>query len=128
MPVVQFGLDLRLPEATHLAIGRRLSALRDEGVMILATGNIVHNLRTLTATRPRRPIPGRRSSTTPSARAIEPRDLQALADWRKLGDDARLSVPRPEHYLPLLYAAGAAREDDALEDPHARDRHGPRPR
>jgi 4,5-DOPA dioxygenase extradiol len=115
VPVVQFGLDLRLPEATHLAIGRRLSALRDEGVMILCTGNIVHNLRVLKRDPDAPAYPWAERFDTAIRRAIEARDLEALADWRALGEDARLSVPRPEHYLPLLYAAGAAREDDALE-------------
>jgi 4,5-DOPA dioxygenase extradiol len=109
VPVVQLSIDGRLPPAEHLAIGRRLAPLRDEGVLVLGSGNVTHNLRLA--------FGAMRSGdrTTPDwarrfdgdvAKAVAAHDHAFLA--RALdGDDGRLSHPTPDHYLPLLYVAGA---------------------
>lgn len=113
VPVVQLGIDTRRPGAWHVALARRLAPLRDEGVMVLASGDIVHNLRRFAWRDP-----------TPQAWALRFRDrvnalilasdLAALADWPALGEDAALSIPTPEHYIPLLYALALAREGEPL--------------
>lgn len=119
VPVVELSIDARLAAPEHVAIGRALAPLRDDGVMILGSGNIVHNLRDA--------MPRMRSGDTSTpdwalrfdtdvARALEHRDdgeLMRLAET----DAGRLSHPTPDHWLPLLYVAGAAREDDALSFP-----------
>ncbi len=109
VPVVQLSLDGRLPPGGHLALGRALRPLRDEGVLILASGNVVHNLRHALGA-------GQRGDgATPAwaaafdagvARALEAHDDAWLAE--ALDSEAgKLSHPSPDHYLPLLYAAGA---------------------
>jgi len=113
IPVLQFSLDSSQPGAFHYDLGRKLGALRDEGVLLLASGNIVHNLRLFNF-----------HDSTPAdwaARAdanvrtrIQSGDHVALADWRGLGADVALGIPTPEHYLPLLYALGAQREGDKI--------------
>jgi len=118
-PVVQLSIDGRLPPAEHLAIGRALAPLRDEGVMILGSGNLVHNLgHALSAWQ-------RGEQATPDwarrfdeeiAAAIERHDTARLVG--ALGGDAgRLSHPTPDHYLPLLYAVGACRPEDPVRFP-----------
>ncbi len=113
VPVVQLSLDLRRPGPQHFAIGQMLGALRDEGVLILASGNIVHNLHLVNFRNPE-----------PPAWATAFRDrvnsLMAAGDFAALADveslpDSRLAVPTPEHYLPLLYALACARPGDALD-------------
>jgi 4,5-DOPA dioxygenase extradiol len=109
-PVVQLSLNRRLPHADHLALGRALRPLRDEGVLILASGNLTHNLAhafgSLDSGDTTTPDWARRFDDSIAA-ALERRDrdflLQALDS-----DDGRLAHPTREHYLPLLYAVGAA--------------------
>jgi 4,5-DOPA dioxygenase extradiol len=115
IPVVQFGLDLGLEPQSHLAIGRALSPLRDEGILILATGNIVHNLRVMKREANAEPYPWAERFDRAIREAVEAGDDEALTHWSKFGEDARLSVPRPEHYLPLLYAVGARRPGEKVE-------------
>ncbi len=109
IPVVQLSMDVRRPAAEHFALGRQLSQLRDRGVLILASGNTVHNLR---AMRPDLP-PDQAYEWALSfdkwvADHIALGSLDELANFASQGDKARLSQPTPEHFLPLLYAAGAA--------------------
>lgn len=114
IPVVQLGIDSRRPGAWHVALARRLAPLRDEGVLVVASGDIVHNLR-LFDFRDATPLPwASRFRDRVNALILEG-DLPALADWPALGDDAALSIPTPEHYLPVLYALALARDGDALQ-------------
>ena len=113
VPTLQLSIDTAQPGAFHHALGRELGALRDEGVLILGSGNIVHNLRTLNFRDPRPPDWTVRFDETVRARIAAGRDADLL-DWRALDRDAALAVPTPEHYLPLLYVLGARREDDAV--------------
>lgn len=116
VPVVQLSMDLRQSFAGHFAIGRALTALRDEGVMILGSGNIVHNLRLPLG--PDAPTPdGARRFDAGVTRAILAGERDSLADPAAIDPEWRLSVPEPDHYLPLLYVLGAAREDDRVEVP-----------
>lgn len=113
VPVIQLSIDLAQPPAFHLELGRRLSALRDEGILIIASGDVVHNLRTV-----------RWGSSTPYDWATRFNDDvrecllrgdgKRLADYAQWGADAQLSVPTPEHFLPLLYIAGAQRDDEKI--------------
>jgi len=112
-PVVQLSIDGRLPPAEHLAIGRRLAPLRDEGVLILGSGNLTHNLAHAFAAwrRGDRATPDwARAFDEEAAGALAARDAGRLA--RALAtEQGRLAHPTPDHYLPLLYAAGAAGDD-----------------
>jgi len=119
VPVVQLSIDRRLATADHLAIGRALSPLRDQGVLIMASGNVTHNLRhamrsmqTGDTSRPEWAARFDREIET----ALVQHDFDRLE--RSLAtDDGRLSHPSPDHFLPLLYAAGAADDSDAVTFP-----------
>lgn len=113
VPVVQLGIDTRRPGAWHYALARRLAPLRDEGVLILASGNIVHNLRLFDFHADDAPAWALRFRDTVNRHVRDGRHA-ALADWPAL-DDAALAIPTPEHYLPLLYALAGARAGDAVE-------------
>jgi 4,5-DOPA dioxygenase extradiol len=116
VPVVQLSIDGTQPAQFHYETGRRLAPLRDEGVLIAGSGNVVHNLRLM-----RR---GGGQAFDWAVRfneavreALANRDHQALVDFEKLSQDARLSVPTPEHYLPLLYVAALQGADEAMTFP-----------
>ena len=119
VPVVQLSIDGRLPPAEHLAIGRRLTPLRDEGVLVLGSGNVTHNLRhAFAAMRSgERATPDwARSFDDGVAAALEAHDHAWLA--RALESDAgRMAHPTPDHYLPLLYVAGASDAKDPARFP-----------
>jgi 4,5-DOPA dioxygenase extradiol len=119
VPVVQLSIDGRLPPGEHLGIGRALAPLRDEGVLILGSGNVVHNLRHAFAAR------SRGETATPRwARAFDDQVAAALSrhDGDALvrildTDEGRMSAPTPDHYLPLLYVAGASAAGDRVRFP-----------
>jgi 4,5-DOPA dioxygenase extradiol len=111
VPVVQLGVDDDAPFRRHLELGAALRPLRDEGVLIVGSGNVVHNLRRLS---PDEDAPPAGWAVAFSERVRElavARDFAALLDPASL-PGGRESVPTPDHYAPLLYALGAAGEDE----------------
>ena len=117
-PVVQLSLDATRPPAWHYAQGQRLRALRDEGVLIVATGNTVHNLGVMDwhgRFKPPYDWAGRFSDHVRDAMLDDaPERLIAYADQ---GRDAELAQPSPDHYWPLLYVAGARLPGDRVSVP-----------
>ncbi|HEU0277906.1 MAG TPA: 4,5-DOPA dioxygenase extradiol [Rhodanobacteraceae bacterium] len=116
VPVVQLSLDLARPGTWHYAFARELSFLRDSEVLVLASGNIVHNLPLLSRywNAPSPPDWAGRFRDRVNG-LIAARGHAALCDWNALGPDAALAVPTPEHYLPLLYALALQRDGDSIE-------------
>jgi 4,5-DOPA dioxygenase extradiol len=118
VPVVQLSIDERRPASFHLDIGRRLAVLRDEGILVIGSGNLVHNLHAYAW--------GRHASE-PYEWAVrferEARELLLagndgpLVDYESLGEDASLSIPTPDHYLPLLYVVGTRQQADRVTFP-----------
>jgi len=105
VPVCQLSLDARLSVQGHLELGRELAALRNEGVLVVGSGNVVHNLRRM---RPGGdPYDWAVEFDAYVRRAVETGYDDALVDFVLAGESAALSVPTTEHYLPLLYAVGA---------------------
>jgi 4,5-DOPA dioxygenase extradiol len=113
IPVVQLSMDYPQPIATHYALGQKLRALRDQGVLIVGSGNVVHNLRVMRFD-PRDPNLADEGYDWAVdfderiGQAIASGDHQALIDFQKLGSLATQAHPTYDHYLPLLYTAGAA--------------------
>ncbi|MFT3807585.1 4,5-DOPA dioxygenase extradiol [Arenimonas sp.] len=103
IPVVQLGLDTRQPGEWHYRLATKLAPLRDEGVLIVGSGNIVHNLRVFRF-QDAKPYDWAQRFDEAVAQRIRERAHQDLRDYSRLGADASLSIPTPEHYLPLLYA------------------------
>jgi 4,5-DOPA dioxygenase extradiol len=119
VPVVQLSIDRRLPPAEHLAIGRALAPLRDQGVLVMGSGNVTHNLHHAMRNlgRPGVPTPDWAARFDRDvAAALEQHDGPALAQLVAT-DDGRQSHPSIDHYLPLLYAVGAASADDPVSFP-----------
>ena len=118
IPVVQLSLDETAPPAFHFDLGRRLGPLRDEGILILGSGNLVHNLHAYGWGR-HVPEPYEWAVRFEAAarRLIVDGDVSPLIDYETLGPEALLSVPTPDHFLPLLYVLGARRATDAVDVP-----------
>jgi len=106
IPVVQLSLDARRPMDWHLQLGAKLAALRERGVLVVGSGNVVHNLRAIDWQQPDGAFDWARRFDD-DARALmteRPHDIASLASHR----DYRMAVPTDEHFLPLLYLAGLA--------------------
>jgi 4,5-DOPA dioxygenase extradiol len=116
IPVLQLSIDATQPNAFHFETGRRLSALRDEGVLLMASGDVVHNLRTM-RWGSNEPYDWASRFNDTVRDCLLGGDTEKLIDYAQWGGDARLSIPTPEHYLPLLYIAGARRADEAISIP-----------
>ena len=112
IPVVQLSLDLSQPNHFHYELGQRLRPLRDEGILIVASGNVVHNLR-LIQWQGSQPAPAWSPRIEQRVMdCLSTRDHAALINYADLDPDALLAIPTPEHYLPLLYVAGLQAEDE----------------
>lgn len=104
VPIVQLSLDRRLTTRQHHELARRLAPLRDEGVIIAGSGDFVHNLRAWKR-QGGEPYDWATHFNEAVKAAFVRGDDDALIDWVGLAEDAQLSVPTDEHYLPLLYVA-----------------------
>lgn len=109
IPVLQLSMDYARPPAEHFALGQQLKSLRDRGVLVVGSGNIVHNLRAIRREAgPMQAYPWAFEFDAKTAALLEKGALAELADFQKLGSLAQLAHPTYDHYLPLLHAAGAA--------------------
>ena len=118
VPVVQLSIDESKPPAFHYGLGRLLRPLRDEGILVIGSGDIVHNLHTYAwGRRPAEPFDWALRFEGRARELVLRGDHQPLVKYESLGPDAELSVPTPEHYLPLLYVLGASDEGDAVTFP-----------
>lgn len=113
VPLVELSLDTGQPGSFHYGIAKRLAPLRDEGVLIIGSGNIVHNL-PLFSFDDRRPFDWAIDCNEEIKRRLMARDHEGLIAYETLGPHAELAVPTPEHYLPLLYAIALQGEGEPL--------------
>lgn len=115
VPVVQLSMDYSRPPAEHLALGQQLRGLREQGVLIVGSGNIVHNLRAMVRTAPDdQGTDWALEFDAITARHIRQGDTAALANFLNLGALTRAAHPTHDHYLPLLYAAGAVHDGEPV--------------
>ena len=118
VPVVQLSIDETQPPAFHYEIGRKLAPLRGEGVLIVGSGNLVHNLHAYAWGRHvPEPFDWAVRFEKEVRSLLLAGDHQPLIDYETLGRDALLSIPTPDHYLPLLYVIGSAQKGDAVTFP-----------
>lgn len=117
VPVVEVSLPLPRDPGTVLRVGTALAPLRRQNVLLLGSGGIVHNLRLARLDRETGPVDDWARAFDKWVRErIEARDFAELARYPELAPDAELAVPETEHFDPLLFAAGAGREDDRIEE------------
>ena len=117
IPVIQMSIDYTKPPQYHFDLAGRLNALREKGILIIGSGNIIHNLRLIDW----------RNINTPGAGwdwAIEAREktnswlldenFQPIIDYYKQGTAIQYAVPTPDHYLPLIYTLGLKEKHESL--------------
>ena len=108
VPIVQLSVDETQPGSFHYDLGKRLAPLRDEGVLLLGSGNIVHNLHAFAwGGRQAEPYDWAVRFEQQAKGMIAAGDYMPLVDYEVLGRDAMLAIPTPDHFLPLLYVLGS---------------------
>ncbi len=118
IPVLQLSIDETQPAALHYELGKRLAGLRDEDVLVMGSGNLVHNLHAYAwGRRQVDPFDWAVRFEEQARQLILAGDHEPLVNYETLGSDARLSIPTPEHYLPLLYVLGTRRENEKVSFP-----------
>lgn len=115
VPVLEMSIDYTQPPAYHYALGKELAALRRKGVLIVGSGNTVHNLRMAAWTRLNEPF-GYDWAVEANEKMkgmIVSGDHEGLVRYDQQGKAFQLAVPTPEHYIPLLYVLGLQEKDEA---------------
>jgi 4,5-DOPA dioxygenase extradiol len=116
--VVQLSIDETRPAAFHFELGRKLAPLRDERILIMGSGNLVHNLHTYAwGQHMPDPYDWAVQFETKAKEIMLAGEYKALVEYEQLGPEALLSIPTPDHYLPLLYVLGASRQGERITFP-----------
>jgi 4,5-DOPA dioxygenase extradiol len=117
VPVVQLSIDYSLAPEKHFEIGKQLQALRQRGILIVGSGNIVHNLGLVDFARINDENYGYDWAVEARAKTnqwLMSGDIDSLIHYQKQGRALQLAAPSPEHYLPLLYVLGAANKNESM--------------
>lgn len=118
VPVVQLSIDEAQPASVHFEIGRRLAPLRAEGILIVGSGNLVHNLHAYAWGRHMPdPYDWAIRFEEEAKQMMIAGEYKPLIDYESLGPEAMLSIPTPDHYLPLLYVIGSRQEGEVITFP-----------
>jgi 4,5-DOPA dioxygenase extradiol len=118
VPVVQLSIDETQPPAFHYEVGKHLAPLRDEGVLVAGSGNIVHNLHAFAwGKHAAEPYDWAVRFEQRVRALMTAGEHQPLIDYDTLGRDAALSIPTPDHYLPLLYVLGTGTPGEPVTFP-----------
>jgi 4,5-DOPA dioxygenase extradiol len=118
VPVVQLSIDETRPPTFHYELGTKLRPLRAEGILLVGSGDVVHNLHAYAWGRhPQGPYDWALRFEGRVRRALIAGDHATLVGYEKLGPDALLAVPTPEHFLPLLYVLGASAAGEPVTFP-----------
>lgn len=107
VPVFQISIDAGAPAETHYQIGQDLKSLREQGVLILGSGNIVHNLRLVNWNKPGEGFDWAYQFDRFILENIQNKNYENIIKFREFEETARLAVPTPDHFYPLLYTLGA---------------------
>lgn len=117
VPVVQLSIDGTRPPSFHYELAKKLAPLRDEGVLIAGSGNVVHNLGRIQWAEDAKSYDWAARFNDKVRENLTARDHVPLIDYATSGEDARLSVPTPDHYLPLLYVIAQQGENETISLP-----------
>ena len=117
VPVIQLSIDYSKPAAWHFELAKELSVLRDRGILIIGSGNIIHNLRLVDFKNMYRDNYGYDWAIEAHSQFnthLLDGNSKALIEYEKLGKSALLAIPTPDHYFPLIYTLGLKSDKDAI--------------
>lgn len=114
IPVFQLSIDYTKPSRFHYELGQELSSLRSQGVLIIGSGNLVHNLGMISFDPHVKAFDWATEFDTKARELLLAGDHRALTNYEKIGRSAELSIPSPDHYWPMLYTLGLQKKEDQL--------------
>jgi 4,5-DOPA dioxygenase extradiol len=114
IPVLQLSIDYAKPAKYHYELATELSALRRKGVLIIGSGNMVHNLRMIDWNKPESGFDWAEEMNKTFMSLIEKGQHQKLIDYDGLGSAAKLAIPTPDHYFPLMYSLGLRQKGESV--------------
>ncbi|MFN4886399.1 MAG: 4,5-DOPA dioxygenase extradiol [Bacteroidota bacterium] len=112
VPVLQLSIDYQLSHEQHLALGAQLEALRSRGVLLVGSGNLVHNLSEINWSTPDDGTSWAIEAQTGISKALKSKDLRFFKEIDKMGVAYKGAIPTPDHYWPALYALAAMGKDE----------------
>ncbi len=115
VPVLQLSLDYTKPPQWHYELAQELGKLRQKGVLVVGSGNIVHNLRLLNWQNPDVAFDWAEEVNNRVKQQIITGDAEPLIKYEQLAKSASMAIPTPEHYLPLLYTLGLRQEQEPVQ-------------
>ena len=124
IPVMQLAINANLSMKEHFEVGQKIAQLRDEGVMIIGSGNVTHNLSQTTPNANSEVVPWAEEFDEYVKEALLSRDFDSLINIEQKNGNTRLAHPTLEHYIPLLYVAGASSEKDKSKFVYENIEHG----
>ncbi len=124
IPVFQMSIDISRPASFHYELGRTLAPLRKRGVLIMGSGNVVHNLGKIAWEKDAEPFDWALEFDATAKELLAKGDHGALISFEDLGHAASLAIPTPDHYWPLLYTIGLQEKSDGLSFPVEGIAHG----
>ncbi|BCG48165.1 Extradiol ring-cleavage dioxygenase class III protein subunit B [Citrifermentans bremense] len=118
IPVVQLSINETEPASFHFELGKKLAPLRNEGVLVVGSGNLVHNLHTYAWGRHLpEPYDWAVKFESEARQMMLAGDFEPLVRYERLGPEAKLSIPTPDHYLPLLYVLATRQPGESITFP-----------
>lgn len=114
IPVFQISIDATAPPEFHYKIGQELKSLRDQGVLLFGSGNIVHNLRMIDWNMKESGFNWAYEFDNYIRKNIENKNHENIINYSSLGESAKLAVPTPDHFYPLFYTLGATDTEDKI--------------
>jgi 4,5-DOPA dioxygenase extradiol len=115
VPVLEMSLDVTMSEQEHYTLAKKLSFLRKQNVLIIGSGNIVHNLHRMEYKVDAEPYPWAVEFDTYIKDALLQKDIDRLLHYKELSPVGKIAVPTNDHYLPMLYSAALREEGDQID-------------
>lgn len=124
IPVLELSLDVEKEPLYHFELGKKLNELRNNGILIIGSGNIIHNLSLIDVNESAEPFEWAKDFDSLVKTALENNDFNTLIDYHQIGNNARKAIPFNDHYLPLLYILGMTGENEKVKFINESIQHG----
>jgi 4,5-DOPA dioxygenase extradiol len=124
IPVLEMSIDMNKPFQYHFDLGKKLGFLRDEGVLIIGSGNLVHNLRIIDFDDNALPMNWAIEADETIKKVLTEKDFNKLLNPFPLASSIKLAIPTPDHYIPMLYIAGMMQENERIKFTHESIQNG----